>query len=306
MQDVEHGIRCVYHCNPGYELRGPRYVSCNNTKWTENAPVSCVRVYNQPWIQCPTDVVVQLPPSSNSFVLGYRWRPPKTNMKKVAVSPTNLNENYAFPAGKTRVKWTATNQDGVSKSCFYYVIVEDKTPPTAVNCPSKEIVVKGSNHLITVSWTEPTFTDNVAVVMTMSSKRPGHQMERDTSLNVRYTAVDAAGNTAHCDFRVSAEGTICPKFATPPNSRIMQTPMLLFLNCNFNYYFNPKPEGARSYQNVVYNCRFGKWQIYNQGNYVTLTKIPGCAGFSLPDGNGKCKPGSTLEDGKCKTFVVDS
>lgn len=43
MKDIEHGIRCVYHCNSGYELRGPRYVTCNNTKWTEYAPVSCVR-----------------------------------------------------------------------------------------------------------------------------------------------------------------------------------------------------------------------------------------------------------------------
>lgn len=43
MKDVEHGMRCVYYCKPGYELRGPRYTTCNNTQWSEPSPVSCVR-----------------------------------------------------------------------------------------------------------------------------------------------------------------------------------------------------------------------------------------------------------------------
>jgi len=68
--------------------------------------------------------VVQLSPNSNTAVLGPLWSLPATNMKTIAVSPSSFNENYAFPAGKTRVKWTATNEDGASQSCYYYVIVE--------------------------------------------------------------------------------------------------------------------------------------------------------------------------------------
>ena len=42
--DVEYGTRCVFYCNDGYELSGPRYTGCqNNTSWSEIASLSCVR-----------------------------------------------------------------------------------------------------------------------------------------------------------------------------------------------------------------------------------------------------------------------
>ncbi|KAK3707600.1 hypothetical protein QZH41_017862 [Actinostola sp. cb2023] len=261
IKDVEYGMRCVFHCSPGYELRGPRYTTCNNTKWTETAPVSCMRVYKQPWIQCPADVVVQLTPASNTAVLGYKWRLPTTNMKTAVVYPSGLNENYAFRAGKTRVTWRATNQDGVSKSCFFYVIVEDKTPPMTSNCPQQPIVIKSDNALVTVSWTEPTFTDNVGVVMTMASKRPGHQMERDTSLNVRYTAVDAAGNTAHCNFQVSAQ-----RYSPPVDGKCKMGSILLESKCM--------------------NCAPGTFHDRNDNKCVEC----GTGAFQDVDGMTACQP----------------
>ena len=42
--DVEYGVRCVFFCGNGYELSGPRYTVCqNDTSWSENAKLSCVR-----------------------------------------------------------------------------------------------------------------------------------------------------------------------------------------------------------------------------------------------------------------------
>lgn len=42
--DVEYGLRCVFFCGSGYELSGPRYTVCqNDTSWSENATLSCVR-----------------------------------------------------------------------------------------------------------------------------------------------------------------------------------------------------------------------------------------------------------------------
>ena len=44
LKDVEYGTRCVFYCHEGYELRGPRYTTCQSDRtWTETAPVSCVR-----------------------------------------------------------------------------------------------------------------------------------------------------------------------------------------------------------------------------------------------------------------------
>ena len=42
--DVEYGTRCVFYCDDGYELSGPRYTGCqDDTSWSEIAPLSCVR-----------------------------------------------------------------------------------------------------------------------------------------------------------------------------------------------------------------------------------------------------------------------
>ena len=41
---VEYGTRCVFYCDDGYELSGPRYSTCQaDTSWSEIAPLSCVR-----------------------------------------------------------------------------------------------------------------------------------------------------------------------------------------------------------------------------------------------------------------------
>ena len=81
------------------------------------------QVYRRPWISCPADVSVDLPPSQGTYILGFKWVLPKSNMKNVAVSPSHLSESYPFPAGKTRVTWTATNDNGDLKMCYYYVTV---------------------------------------------------------------------------------------------------------------------------------------------------------------------------------------
>ncbi|EDO36310.1 predicted protein, partial [Nematostella vectensis] len=83
----------------------------------------------------------------------------------------------------------------------------DVTPPSTTNCPAS-FTHKTAVALATVTWTEPTFTDNVGVVSVMASKRPGHQMYRDTSLKVQYIAADTSGNTETCTFTITVEGTL--------------------------------------------------------------------------------------------------
>ena len=44
MTDVEYGTRCVFYCDDGYQLSGPRYTTCqNDTSWSEIASLSCVQ-----------------------------------------------------------------------------------------------------------------------------------------------------------------------------------------------------------------------------------------------------------------------
>ena len=43
-EGAEFGQRCVYYCNSGYELRGPRYKSCQaDQTWSESMESTCVR-----------------------------------------------------------------------------------------------------------------------------------------------------------------------------------------------------------------------------------------------------------------------
>ena len=42
--DIEYGIRCVFYCDDGYALSGPRYTTCQaDQSWSELASLSCVR-----------------------------------------------------------------------------------------------------------------------------------------------------------------------------------------------------------------------------------------------------------------------
>lgn len=82
----------------------------------------------------------------------------------------------------------------------------DVTPPAVQNCPAS--IVDRSNSLQqAITWTPPTFTDNVGVVSVQSNRDPGFIMDTYTSLTVRYTALDAAGNVVYCIFNITLEGS---------------------------------------------------------------------------------------------------
>ena len=80
-------------------------------------------VYTDPWIACPIDRVEELEADKSTVVLGYKWQLPRTNMKNVTVSPSNYDENYAFPVGRHRVTWIGTSDSGTQKSCSFHITV---------------------------------------------------------------------------------------------------------------------------------------------------------------------------------------
>lgn len=85
-----------------------------------------VLVSKDPWLLCPSDVATDLTADQSSIVLGSRWQHPRTNMKKLTVTPSYLRDTFPFPAGITRVTWTAISDSGEGESCFYYVIVNGR------------------------------------------------------------------------------------------------------------------------------------------------------------------------------------
>lgn len=89
---------------------------------------------------------------------------------------------------------------------LYACFISDVTPPSTQNCPAS--FSDQSNSLQKqVTWTPPTFTDNVGVASVLSNRQPGFLMDTYTSIAIQYTATDAAGNIAYCRFNITLEGT---------------------------------------------------------------------------------------------------
>ena len=69
------------------------------------------------------------------------------------------------------------------------------------NCPSSPVAVATTSSSARVTWTVPTFTDNVGVTKVTATYNSGKVFDVG-SRNVYYTASDAAGNRVDCKFEV--------------------------------------------------------------------------------------------------------
>ena len=109
-----------------------------------------------------------------------------------------------YPAGTTVVVWTVTDNDGNTATCEQMITITDDVAPS-VNCPADITVSTLPGQCdATVTWAEPTITDNCSVVTTSRSHNSGDTFPIGCT-TVSYTATDDAGNTAACDFLVCVD-----------------------------------------------------------------------------------------------------
>ncbi len=85
---------------------------------------------------------------------------------------------------------------------FYFVLHPDKTPPVISNCPADQTEITDYGF-VPISWTEPTFSDNVGITNKLQTKTSGSQFKRGTTTTVYYIIFDAAGNSVNCSFTVT-------------------------------------------------------------------------------------------------------
>lgn len=104
------------------------------------------------------------------------------------------------------------------------VAVRDFDPPVwhgcsaGVNSTASTSTTMSSNGSQTVSWDAPTASDNIGVVWTNETTRPGTLFAitvAPATHTVTYLAVDAAGNTARCVFPVRVTDTTVPVVDCP-------------------------------------------------------------------------------------------
>ncbi|XP_047124114.1 uncharacterized protein LOC101237974 isoform X1 [Hydra vulgaris] len=209
----EFGQRCVAYCDHGYQLQGPATKYClSGSAWSSEDVVKCIKVIDIPYLNCPNDFSLTLPPDKNTVSLGSDWVEPNTNINftRISVQPVGVGRSYQFRAGQTVVSYSSMHDSGSLFSCSYVVHVKDISPPVLLSCPS-DIVIVSSSPRETISWTPPTFTDNVGVTdIILPRWKPGNVWESGEYRKLHYDAYDAAGNKQTCSFTVTFKSLDCP------------------------------------------------------------------------------------------------
>ena len=111
-----------------------------------------------------------------------------------------------FNVGTTSIELIATDTALNRDTCNFDVVVEDNEKPVILNCPENITRTSSSGSCTaTVSWTEPTATDNCTIsgsLVKYRSHSPGSTFSVG-STQIKYAFTDAAGNISDtCSFNV--------------------------------------------------------------------------------------------------------
>jgi hypothetical protein len=130
---------------------------------------------------------------------------------------TSANSGDFFPIGTTTVTATALDANNLQATCSFTVTVNDTELPT-ITCPSAMTVNADPgqcnaviNYTITANDNCPGVTTNLFTGLASGAAFPiGYTL-------VQYTATDAAGNTATCNFDVQVDDNQAPVITCPAN-----------------------------------------------------------------------------------------
>lgn len=116
------------------------------------------------------------------------------------------NSSATFAKGITTVVWRATDAVGLSRTCSFRVLVNDTQAPS-MTCPSPIAANTAPNACTaTVSYSNPTYTDNCAPTtgtsVRISGPASGSAFPVGTT-NVVFRATDASSNTTQCVLQVT-------------------------------------------------------------------------------------------------------
>jgi HYR domain/Concanavalin A-like lectin/glucanases superfamily/Secretion system C-terminal sorting domain/PA14 domain len=168
---------------------------------------------------CPTDT--QVPTFTNcpsnqtvnatAATATATWTAPTANDNcGTPLVAANYASGAAFKVGATTVRYTAFDTKGNTATCQFVVTVNnpcmsDTQAPVFAGCPTTQS--KTTSDVTTqVTWTVPTATDNCGTPIVTATHQSGQYFAPGTTV-VRYTAVDAKGNVATCQFNVVVTST---------------------------------------------------------------------------------------------------
>lgn len=269
--------KCYYACDSGFEIAGVLVKTClSSGQWDSQEEPTCAKSQPAPYITCPDNVDVVLSPGANTADVSALLQDPTSNQppSRITITPGQYLVDKIFPAGTTTLTYVARNENGKTAQCQMDVSVEDKEAPKTSDCPLA-IYETTTTTSKAVTWTPPTFTDNVGVKsVTTTGRKPGDTFDIG-STNVHYTALDDRNNKATCSFTVHLKRLQCQEPEAPSNS------------LNFICYV--------SLRFCSYSCQANKKLFKNMYGYVSCDantlqwdEFPDCVDFVDPLGDGSC------------------
>jgi hypothetical protein len=123
--------------------------------------------------------------------------------------------------------WTATDpgDTALTASCVQEIVLEDTEAPVWTGCPGEQQAMANMSCKAVVSWIPPVATDNCTGLTVTSSHEPGDSFDIGTTV-VTYTATDACGQVALCQFDVVVDGDVL--FIECPNDTVITSPAFSF------------------------------------------------------------------------------
>ena len=144
-------------------------------------------------------------------------QPTATDDCGISSFSSNFSSGSFFPAGKTRILYTAIDLHGNVDTVGFWVEVKDTQAPIMTNMPANAVIYSSNACNASFNWTPPVATDNCTPSPTVTgSLNSGHVFPLGIT-SVTYTATDASGNTSQASFTVTVADTSKPVIATPAN-----------------------------------------------------------------------------------------
>jgi len=181
--------------------------------------------------ECTADIVIPDPTmSDNCGIDRLTWV--MTGETDDSSPSTGINQvgSHIFNSGETTLEYTVTDMSGNTQTCSYTVTVIDTEKPV-VTCPGDlSATTPAGECSATVSAPDASVSDNCGAVERLTWAMTGATVENSaaTGINqvgdyvfnagvtvVTYTATDAAGNSATCEYTVTVTDIENPSITCP-------------------------------------------------------------------------------------------
>lgn len=120
-----------------------------------------------------------------------------------------------FIVGTTIITYTVTDVFGDTETCSFVVTINDSEDPIFATTPSDTTVMAGPDCNPSVTWDEPTITDNCDPNVTVTSSIANGSNFSLGTTTVTYTATDESGNISTFSFNVTVVDMEPPVISCP-------------------------------------------------------------------------------------------